>query len=100
MGLLCLPVVKVTDAIFYDDKGGKAAGQAPRFHYAIAQCMARVTDAAAAQRVTAGDDAAAVGWYTLDEVVQVEKDQDYGTVASVFGLALALNKAGLVEFDK
>ena len=100
MGLLCLPVVKVTDAIFHDDKGGKAAGQAPRVHYAIAQCMARVTDAAAAQRVTAGDDAAAVGWYTLDEVVQVEKDQDYGTVASVFGLALALNKAGLVEFDK
>lgn len=62
--------------------------------------MARVTDAAAAQRITAGDDAVAVGWYTMDEVVQVEKEQDYGTVAEVFGLALGLHQAGLVAFGK
>ena len=90
---------QVTDAIFYG-KDGKEAGQPPTFHNAIAQCVARVTDAAAARRVVAGDDAAGLGWFTMDRVSRVEAKQSYGTVAELFAQAIELDRPGLVSFDE
>eukprot|EP00040_Diaphanoeca_grandis_P005428 m.32794 g.32794 ORF g.32794 m.32794 type:complete len:214 (+) comp16697_c0_seq1:181-822(+) len=84
----------VSDAIFPSDDELN-----PKFHYVIAQCAGQVKDAHSATKIVAGDDAAAVAWYSLDEVVAVEQHQEYGSVSQVFARALAMIDVGLL-FEK
>ena len=40
-----------------------------RYHYVISQCLAEARDPAAARaKAEAGDDAAALGWFTVEEM--------------------------------
>jgi len=49
--------------------GGVGSGGAVRYHYVISQCLAQARDPDAARaKAEAGDDAAALGWFTMEEM--------------------------------
>ena len=67
---------------------------APQFHYVIAQCFGWVGDEYLGL-VTAGDDAAAARWFTLDEV-QLLGGAMATEITSLIELSRSMHKAGLL----
>ena len=79
-----------TDAIFAGEGGDWA------FHYQIAQCYGVLTTPEHVSAAVAGDDADAVGWFTLGEIEALEREQGYGGAAAVAVRALQLSAAGVL----
>ena len=69
-------------------------GAAPQFHYVIAQFFGWVGDEYLGL-VTAGDDAAAARWFTLDEVRQLDGAMA-SEITSLIELSRSMQKAGLL----
>eukprot|EP00035_Acanthoeca_spectabilis_P027530 m.466930 g.466930 ORF g.466930 m.466930 type:complete len:239 (-) comp25715_c0_seq1:207-923(-) len=83
----------VVDAIIPGEDG------APAWHYPIAQCFGVATDSGTVGRVVAGDDADAVGWYTVDEIRAIEAAQATGECAEVASLGLRMSRLGLLPTE-
>jgi 8-oxo-dGTP diphosphatase len=80
--------ISASDAILPADHG------APQFHYMIAQCFGWVGDEYLGL-VTAGDDAAAARWFTLDEVRLLGGAMGF-EITSLIELSISMHKAGLL----
>lgn len=65
-------------------------------HWVISQYFAEITTIEALAHVAAGDDAEDVQWFTPAEILQVEKEQEYGQVAHVVQRGLELSAAGVL----
>lgn len=88
----------VTDVILRD--GDDAKGYAVKWHYAVAQCFGKLSNSAAAHQVAAGDDAAEVGWFSVEEIRRIEAEQEFGSCAEVAERAITLDGLGYLPIDK